>query len=121
MQEKSWKKIYNLLIILVVLILTPLSALADFGLGAAAGKTNLPKGNLAEFLGTFAGAALALSGSLFLFLIIYGGISIMTAAGSTERVKKGKDVIIWAVIGALILGSAYAITTLIFGMFSAGQ
>jgi hypothetical protein len=119
MQSKSFKKFYTLAIIILVSgLVVPAITLANFGLDTAAGKTNLPKGNLAEFLGTFAGAALALSGSIFLFLIVYGGILMMTAAGSQERIKKGKDVIIWAIIGAVILGSAYAITSLIFGLFA---
>ena len=42
----------------------------------------------------------------------------MTAAGNQEKVKKGKDIITWAIIGALILGSAYAITTIVFGVFA---
>ncbi|MBD3359413.1 MAG: hypothetical protein GF365_01760 [Candidatus Buchananbacteria bacterium] len=95
----------------------------DYGLGTAAQKAGLPGqgeeggAGIATFLGSFAGAALALSGSIFLFLIIYGGIYIMTAAGNQEKVKKGKDVIIWAIIGAVILGSAYAITSIVFGVF----
>ncbi len=95
----------------------------DYGLGTAAEKAGLPGqgeeggAGIATFLGSFAGAALALSGSIFLFLIIYGGIYIMTAAGNQEKVKKGKDVIVWAIIGAVILGSAYAITRVVFGVF----
>ena len=92
---------------------------SDFGLGCTATETALPKGDIQSFLGKFAGAGLALSGSIFLFLIVYGGIIMMTAAGGQEKVKKGKDIITWAIIGALVLGSAYAITTLVFGVFSA--
>ena len=55
----------------------------------------------------------------FLFLIVYGGILIMTAAGKQEQVTKGKNVIVWAIIGALILGGAYAITTLVFNVIGA--
>jgi len=97
-----------------ILSLLAKPALADFGLGEAGNATNLPKGSLAQFLGNFAGAALALSGSIFLFLIVYGGIIMMTAAGDTNKVTKGKDILKWAIIGALVLGSAYAITNLIF-------
>jgi hypothetical protein len=98
-------------------------ALAGYGLDTAAQQAGLPGQDveggtgIATFLGSFAGAALALSGSIFLFLIIYGGIYIMTAAGNQEKIKKGKDVIVWAIIGAVILGSAYAITRVVFGVF----
>ena len=105
------------------LLLVKNAIASDYGLGTAAQKAGLPGQDLpagtgiATFLGSFAGAALALSGSIFLFLIIYGGIIIMTAAGNQEKVKKGKDIITWAIIGALILGGAYAITSLVFGVF----
>ena len=120
---KTQKKFLYLAVWLLISLLWPVkNVLADHGLSAAAGEAKLPgvgqEGGaaVATFLGRFAGAALALSGSLFLFLIIYGGILIMTSAGS-ERQKKGRDIIMWAVIGAVILGSAYAITSLVFSIF----
>ena len=46
----------------------------------------------------------------------------MTAAGKEEQVKKGKEIITWAIIGAIVLGAAYAITSLVFQAISgAGQ
>ena len=90
----------------------------DYGLGAAQSAASLPEGDIPTYLGRFAGGALALSGSIFLFLIVYGGIIIMTAAGNTEAVSKGKKIITWAIIGALILGAAYAITQLVFQVFT---
>ena len=33
----------------------------------------------------------------------------MLAAGNAEAVKKGKDIIIWATIGLVIIFSAYAL------------
>lgn len=77
--------------------------------------------SFAEFLGRIAGAALAIAGSLFLFLIVYGGILMLTSAGKDAQVKKGKDVITWAIIGAIVLGAAYAITNLVFQAISGGQ
>ena len=91
----------------------------DYGLGATQGAAGLPTGDVPTFLGQVAGAALALAGSIFLFLVIYGGIMIMTSAGS-DRVEKGKKIITWAIIGALLLGASYAITALIFSAVSGG-
>ena len=103
-----------------------LAAGDPYGLGTAAGEADLPGQEfaskpgegIATYLGRFTGAALALSGSIFLFLIVYGGIMILTSAGNQEKVTKGKNIIIWAIIGALILGGAYAITSLLFGVFT---
>lgn len=90
----------------------------NYGLEAAGTKSGLKKDvSVPEFLGMVAGAGLALSGSIFLFLIIYGGVMIMTSAGS-DRVEKGKKIITWAIIGALILGASYAITSFIFSALS---
>ncbi|HDQ22385.1 MAG TPA: hypothetical protein ENN28_00225 [Candidatus Uhrbacteria bacterium] len=112
-------------IILVALAGFPFKKiLAGYGLEEAGQTAQLPfrtgdaGTNIATLLGRFAGAALALSGSIFLFLIIYGGIMILTSAGNQEKVDKGKNIIIWAIIGALILGGAYAITSLVFGIFA---
>jgi len=113
--------LYSIFIISLIIIPQKLLARADYGEQEAAQTAGLfPSGGAEQipvFLGRFAGGALALSGSIFLFLIVYGGIIIMTAAGSPDKVKKGKDIIIWAIIGALILGSAYAITSLVFQAF----
>jgi hypothetical protein len=88
---------------------------SDYGLKNTATAAGIGTGlTAAQFLGQVAGAALAIAGSLFLFLMVYGGILILTSAGKQEAVKKGKDVITWAIIGAVILGAAYAITTLVF-------
>ena len=52
-------------------------------------------------------------GLLFLGLMLYGGYNWMTAMGDSEKVDKAKETIIPAVIGMLILISAYAITTFV--------
>lgn len=36
-------------------------------------------------------------------MIIYGGFLILTAGDSPEKVKSGKDVILWAVVGYIIV------------------
>jgi hypothetical protein len=113
-------KLYFYILVLSAAWLMPLKQLLadDYGLGAAQSAASLPEGDIPTYLGRFAGGALALSGSIFLFLIVYGGIIIMTAAGNTEAVSKGKKIITWAIIGALILGAAYAITQLVFQVFT---
>ncbi|NCD01074.1 hypothetical protein EOL94_03210 [bacterium] len=70
-----------------------------------------------QFLSTRVGNVLAMIlsflGVLFLILIIVGGIRWMTAAGNQDKVKKAKDMIISAIIGLVIVFSAYAITAFI--------
>ncbi|MBN1326020.1 hypothetical protein JW977_03530 [Candidatus Falkowbacteria bacterium] len=93
------------------------SAQGDHGLSTTAKEAGLGESLMIDapvFLGRIAGAALAIAGSLFLFLMVYGGILIMSAAGDSKKVDKGKEVIKWSIIGAIVLGAAYAITALIF-------
>ena len=46
-------------------------------------------------------------------MIIWGGIMIMTSAGSEERVTKGKNILKWTLIGVAIAVSASFIIDLI--------
>lgn len=117
--KRVFSKIFTFCFLnLLGLVLIPTAfATEDYGLGATQTAANLPTGDVPTFLGQIAGAALALAGSIFLFLVIYGGIMIMTSAGS-DRVEKGKKIITWAVIGALLLGASYAITALVFSAIS---
>jgi hypothetical protein len=110
--KKTFSKVFTF-ILLTLLAWPSLSLADDYGLETTQGAAGLPTGNVPTFLGQVAGAALALAGSIFLFLIIYGGIMIMTSAG-TDRVAKGQKIITYAIIGALLLGAAYAITSFVF-------
>jgi len=84
------------------------------GLNETADYAKLPKADIQTILGSLAGGVLALSGSVFLFLMVYGGFILLTSQGEKEGVTKGKNIIKWAIIGAVLLASAYAITSLIF-------
>ncbi len=65
-------------------------------------------------IGTFIKAILGIVGSLALVMFIYGGLVWMTAAGNTEKVTKGKDILMWAAIGLVVIFSAYALVTFVF-------
>jgi len=69
----------------------------------------------AGIIGKIVGAALAFVGVLFFLLMIYGGILWMTARGNEQQVGKAKELIISAVIGLIIVLSAYAITVYVGG------
>jgi len=114
-----------LLLLILISLLFPLGqvlaqATVDptISLNEAAKQGGFKKTDIPTSLGNLAGAALAISGSIFLFLVIYGGMMIMTAAGKEQQLTKGKNIIIWAIIGAAVLGGAYAITQLVFSAFT---
>jgi Zn-dependent protease with chaperone function len=56
---------------------------------------------------------LGILGIIFLVLIIYAGFLWMTAAGNGDQIDKAKQIMIAAVIGLIILLSAYAISTFV--------
>jgi fumarate reductase subunit D len=50
---------------------------------------------------------LSLVGSLSLLMFVYGGLTWMTSAGAADKVKKGREIIVWSIIGLAIVFSAY--------------
>jgi cbb3-type cytochrome oxidase subunit 3 len=66
-----------------------------------------------EIIGSVIGAILSFIGVLFFILMIYGGITWMTAAGNQQQIDKAKNLIISAVIGLIIVMAAYALTSFI--------
>lgn len=81
-----------------------------------AGLTENFKGNknIPELIGNIVATALTFVAVGFFLLILYGGILWMTAAGNTENVDKAKSIFVAAVIGLIIVLSAYTITKFVF-------
>ena len=60
-------------------------------------------------IGRVINVALGLVGSLALVMFIYGGLTWMLSGGSSDKTSKGKNIIIWAALGMIMIFSAYAI------------
>jgi hypothetical protein len=56
---------------------------------------------------------LSLLGTIFLVLIVYAGFLMFTAAGNEENVTKAKKIIQYAIVGLIIIMSAYSITNFV--------
>ena len=69
--------------------------------------------------GKLIGVILSFVGVIFLVLMIYAGVSWMTAAGNEQQVSKAKDLLINSIIGLIIIFAAYAITAFV-GNFVSG-
>ena len=105
------------------------------GLNQAAGQGYLGNGNadkntfanegiitdIPSLIGKVVGAGLAFIGVIFFILIIYGGFSWMMARGNEQEVVKAKELIYAAVIGLIIVLSAYAITSYLGGVLVGGS
>ncbi|MFH0956062.1 MAG: pilin [Candidatus Falkowbacteria bacterium] len=60
-------------------------------------------------LGKIISSILGVVGSLALVMFIYGGATWMLSGGNQEQVTKGKNILIWATIGIVIIFTAYAL------------
>ena len=63
---------------------------------------------------------LSLLGVIFIILMIIAGYNWMSAAGDEQKVQKAKDTIKRAIIGLIIIVSAYAITYFVFDHMPGG-
>lgn len=68
------------------------------------------QGNVAVVIARVINTALSLVGVVFILLILWGGFSYMTSNAEETKIKKAKDVIIKAIIGLIIIMTAYSIT-----------
>ncbi len=70
---------------------------------------------LPKLIGQIIGYALSFVGVVFFVLSVYGGFLWMTARGNSERTEKGKETIIAAAIGVIIIVGSYALTRFVLG------
>ncbi|MBU1870762.1 hypothetical protein KKF17_01395 [Patescibacteria group bacterium] len=61
--------------------------------------------NVANFI-------LSIVGSLSLVMFIYGGITFLISGGSSTQVEKGKQIILGAIIGLVLVFTSYSIIKL---------
>jgi cbb3-type cytochrome oxidase subunit 3 len=87
----------------------------NYGLDTATKGTGLIKKEATPQIiaGSIVSAVLSLLGVLFFLLTIYGGLRWMLSQGNESEVEKAKQIIISAIIGLIVVLSAYAITTFI--------
>lgn len=87
------------------------------GLTETAGEAGLSRlgASPEQIVGRLIGAGIGLLGTVFVALLIYGGIIWMTAQGNEDKVKKAKGIITSAVIGLVVVFSAYAIANFVVG------
>ena len=65
--------------------------------------------------------ALSISGSIALLMFVYGGVLWLTSMGVSGQVEKGKNILIWATLGIIVIASAYVAVTAIFNALITGS
>lgn len=85
------------------------------GLSAAAKPSGYLGGetNPVMIIGNVLNALLGFMGIVLVLYFLYGGFLYMTAAGDTKKVESAKDTIKNAVIGTIIIVTAFVLTTFV--------
>lgn len=90
------------------------TAARDAASGAGYATTTTIQG----MAGSVIGFLLSFLGVVFLILVMYAGWLWMTAGGDDKKVGKAKTLVTQAVIGFVVILSAYAITQLVMGILN---
>lgn len=82
-------------------------------------QVNSPIGEVTgpELIGRIIKTALGIVGALALAMFIYGGFTWLTSGGSTDKIKKGKDVLMWATIGLVVIFASYTLVDFLLQAF----
>jgi type IV secretory pathway VirB2 component (pilin) len=105
------KKLLCKLSVLATLIFTSIPLQAAGGINNPL-STDSPQ----ELVGLIIKAILGLTGTIALIYFIIGGFMWMTAAGNMDKIKKGRDTLIWATLGLVIIFSAYSLLKFVFNV-----
>ncbi len=74
----------------------------------------------AVLIGNLLAALLGVVGSVALGVFVLGGFYWVSSAGSEEKIKKGKDMILWASLGLAVIFASYAMVTFVIGAITGG-
>lgn len=69
-------------------------------------------------IGTVINGIMGIVGSLALLMFVYGGLTWMTAAGGSEKVQKGKDIIMWATLGLIVIFASYGLVKFVLDVLA---
>ncbi len=85
------------------------------GLSTSAGQAGLTDVNvdIPVLIGRWLAVILGFTGTIFFILVVWSGLTWMTAGGNEESIKKAQSILKTAIIGLIIVLSAYAITRFI--------
>ena len=73
-----------------------------------------------EILGYIANGLLYPMGALAFLAFVIGGFTFILANGNEENIKKGKDIMLWAVIGLVVTFASYAILNFFLNALGGG-
>lgn len=91
------------------------------GLPNPLGPQEIKESTILQLGGKVANIFISISGSLALLLFVYGGFMWLTSRGEPDKIKKGKDIFLWSVVGLVIITSSYFLISFIIKGLSGGN
>ena len=113
-----------ILTVLTILIMYPMMARAVATTTAPSSvKLENPISDITvtALIGRIIKTALGVMGGLTLLMVVWGGVTWINAAGNAEKITAGKNIIIWALLGAILTVSSYVILNTIFTYYLSPQ
>jgi len=107
------KRFFSILALALVLLPT-------LSVHAATLTNPLGTTNIRTVIGRLITALLGVTGSIALLMFVYGGFLWLISAGSPEKVKKGKEVMKWSVLGLVVIVGAYTIVRAVITALESG-
>ncbi len=80
------------------------------------GSVTNPDQVIANVISTFLGIV----GGIALIIFVYGGFLMLISSGNPEKVKKGRDALMWATLGLVVIFGSYGLAELIFQTLGVG-
>jgi hypothetical protein len=114
--DKNFLKIFFCLTALLIISMPAFSVAASgisdaqSDLGKVAGSVGLTQPDLKSWIGNTLNYLFGFLGIIAIILIIYAGFTWMTAGGNEQQITKGKNIMLWAILGLFIIFAAYGIT-----------
>lgn len=63
-------------------------------------------------------AFLAAAGVVALIFVIWGGFLWLTSAGNTDKIKKGRDTLLWAILGLAAIFLSYVVLNFVLSVLA---
>lgn len=76
--------------------------------------------NINEVFGRLIQAMLGVTGSIALLMFVYGGFLWLISGGEADKVKKGKEVMKWSILGLVVIIGAYTIVRAVVTALESG-
>jgi len=102
----------NLLPILIfILLLLPLLVFAQVSLSDVSPLKGLTgTEGIATVIGRIIKGFLGMVGAIALLMFVYGGFLMLASGGKSEEISKGKNVLVWATLGLVVIFTSYILT-----------